>query len=423
MPRRAAGLTAAAVEKKRKPGRYGDGNGLYLLVRSEKAKFWLFRYTRDGRMREMGLGSAAGRAAVSLADARDKAVDLRRQLRDGRDPLDERAADEARRKANAARATAGAIAFRHVAERYIDGHEASWRNAKHRQQWQNTLKQYVLPVIGDLAVGAVGTGEVMQILEPLWQTKPETASRIRGRIERVLDHAKARGWREGENPARWRGHLDQLLPPRAKLRAVKHHPALPYAEAANFVAVLGQQQGLGARALEFTILTAARSAESLGARWCEFDLVAKAWTVPAARMKTGKEHRVPLSGSALAILKGLAEVRADEDQAGLVFPGARWRRSLSNMAMTMALRRMGRADLTVHGFRSTFRDWAAELTSFPNHVVEAALAHAIGDKVEAAYRRGDLFEKRRRLMEAWATFCAQATAAARGEGEVTRLRG
>ena len=296
MPRRAVGLTAATVQKRGDPGRYGDGAGLYLLVRSQHAKFWIFRYTRHGRTREMGLGPAAGRAAVSLADARDKAAELRRQIRDGRDPLDERATEEAQRKADAARATAGAITFRDVMDRYITAHEAGWRSAKHRQQWRNTLKQYVLPSIGALAVGAVDTGEVTQLLEPLWQAKPVTALRVRGRIERILDYAKARGWREGENPARWRGHLDKLLVAPAKLRAVEHHAALPYPETASFMTALRQQRGMAARALEFTILTAARAGEVLGARWSELDLIKRTtWTVPAARMKGGKEHRVPLT--------------------------------------------------------------------------------------------------------------------------------
>jgi integrase len=427
MPRRAEGLTAATVQKRHEAGRYGDGGGLYLLVRSKDAKFWIFRYSRDGRTREMGLGPAAGRSAVSLADARDKAIRLRRLVRDGVDPLDAREAEDAAKKAEAARATAGAITFRDVTDRYIAAHEAGWRNAKHRQQWRNTLEQYVLPSIGELAVGAVGTGEVMRILEPLWKRAPETASRLRGRIERILDHAKARGWREGENPARWRGHLDQLLPARRKVRAVEHHPAPPYAEAASFVAALRQVEGLAALALEFTILTAARAGETLGARWSEIDLAAKLWTVPAAQMKGNKEHRVPLSGRAVAILKELAQLREmsgeGDGATAFLFPGRSRRRPLSDTAMRTVLRRMGRGDLTVHGFRSTFRDWAAERTSFANHVVEAALAHAIGDKVEAAYRRGDLFEKRRRLMEAWATFCAHPAAAVNRDGKVTRLRG
>jgi integrase len=427
VPRKAKGLTAAKVDKETKPGRYGDGAGLYLLVRSGTSKFWLFRYTRAGKTREMGLGAAKGRSAVSLADARDNVAELRRQLREGRDPFDEREAEKARRKASATRAVADGMTFGDVADRYIAAHEAGWRNPKHRQQWRNTLKSYVRPTIGGLAVGAVGVGEVMRILEPLWQAKPETASRVRGRLERILDHAKARGWREGENPARWRGHLDQLLPARAKLRAVNHHAALPYAEAGGFIAELRQQGGTAARALEFTILTATRSGEALKARWSEINLAQKTWTIPASRMKGTKEHRVPLPGPAVAILKEQARLQpskiAADDPSAFVFPGARRKRPLSDMAMLKLLERMGHHDITVHGFRSTFRDWAAERTNFPNHVVEVALAHAISDKVEAAYRRGDLFEKRRRLMDAWATFCAQPSRATTHEAKVTRLRG
>jgi integrase len=434
VPRRATGLTAAKVHKVRTPGRYGDGGGLYLLVRPSKEqrkggpkaepppnlKFWIFRYTQAGRTREMGLGPASGRDAVPLADARIKASELHRQVRDGFDPLDERAAAEARKRAEAAKVAADAITFRDVMDRYIGAHEASWRNSKHRQQWRNTLQQYALRSIGDLPVSAVDTGAVMRVLEPLWQTKPETASRIRGRIERILDHAKARGWRDGENPARWRGHLDHLLPARSKLRAVAHHAALPYSETPGFMAALRQQEGVAARALEFTILTATRTGEAIGARWAEVDLASKVWTVPPERTKTRKEHRVPLTDRTVAILTELAKLRPDDKAHHFVFPGLRPRRPLSTMAMLKRLERMRRGDITVHGFRSTFRDWAAECTEFPNHVVEAALAHAIGDKVEAAYRRGDLFVKRRRLMEAWAKFCAQPAAVG---GDVVALRG
>ena len=288
MPRRARGLTAALVQKGTKPGRYGDGAGLYLLVRSREAKFWVFRYTRAGRMREMGLGPASGRTAVKLAAVRVRARELHTRVCEGKDPLAERDAETAKSKAEAARAQAGAITFAQVADMYIAAHEASWRNRKHRLQWANTVRDYVLPAIGDLPVGSVDTGAVVKIIEPLWRAKTETASRVRGRIEAVLDYAKARGWREGENPARWRGHLDHLLPQRSKVQRVEHHAALPWREIGAFMAELREQDGIAARALEFAILTAARTGEVIGATWSEIDLEGHLWTIPAARMKAGK---------------------------------------------------------------------------------------------------------------------------------------
>jgi integrase len=435
MPQRAQGLTAQKVLKGREAGRYGDGGGLYLLVRATtrkdgtpgpEAKFWLFRYTRAGKMREMGLGAASGKAAVSLADARKKAGALRDLVRDGRDPIEERAAAEARAKAEAVQTAAAAVTFRDAMERCIASLDAGWRNRKHAKQWRATLKAYVLPAIGKLPVGSIGDGDVTAILEPLWARKPETASRVRGRIERILDYAKVRGWRTGENPARWRGHLENILPARSKVARVEHHAALPYSELGDFMTALRQQGGVAARALEFTILTAARTGEAIGARWSEIDLAAKIWTVSAERMKAGKEHRVPLAPRAVAILGELAELRSAESEGEtdhFVFPGTRAGRSLSGMAMLMLLRRMNRGDITVHGFRSTFRDWAAERTNFANHVVEAALAHTIGNAVEAAYRRGDLFDKRRRLAGAWATFCGAPSTVSGRDATVTKLRG
>jgi integrase len=261
-------------------------------------------------------------------------------------------------------------------------------------------------VIGKLPVQAVDTGLVMKVIEPLWAAKPETASRLRGRVEVILDWAKVRGYRQGENPARWRGHLDHLLPAKSKIRKVVHHAALPYAKAGAFMTVLRGQHGIAARALEFLILTATRTGETLGATWDEFDLEARLWTIPAARMKGGREHRVPLTEAAASVLESLQEAR----QSDFVFPGARQSRPLSEMALLMLLRRMGFGEITVHGFRSAFRDWAAERTTFPREVAEMALAHAISDAVEAAYRRGDLFDKRRKLMDAWAAYCAKAEA-------------
>ena len=406
MGRRAVSLTAAKV-KTAEPGRYGDGDGLYLFVRSMESAFWVFRYTRAGRMREMGLGRARGQNAVTLAEARDKAGALYRTVRDGRDPLAEREAAQAAKQAEAQTKAILAVSFRDAADAYIAAHDAAWRNPKHRAQWASTLDTYVHPHFGDVPVCDVTTAHVMAALEPIWHAKPETAARVRGRIEAVLTAATVRGQRQGQNPALWKGHLAELLPTHASVAAVEHHPALPYPEAGAFMGLLRAQRGSGARALEFAILTAARSGEVLGARWHEIDMEAEVWTVPAARMKAQREHRVPLSGPAMALLRQMAALREGSDPLAHVFPGGRDKRPLSAMAMTMTLRRMKRADLTAHGFRSTFRDWAAEQTGIPREVAEAALAHAIGDKVEAAYRRGDLFEKRRRLMQAWGSYCGR----------------
>ncbi len=376
-------------------GMYHDGGGLYLQVRAAGAKSWIYRFMLDGRPREMGLGPVT---AISLAEARKRAAECRRLRHDGADPIEARRAHRDQRKLEAAKA----MTFDTCAAAYIEAHKASWRNGKHREQWRNTLNSYASPVFGSLPVQAVDLALVMKALEPIWKTKPETASRLRGRIEAVLDWATVRGYRKGDNPARWRGHLDKLLPARAKIQKVVHHPALPYSEIADFMVSLRSQEGIAARALEFLILTAARTGEIIGAQWDEVDLKAKIWVVPGARMKAGREHRVPLSGPALAIIKKMNEIR----ESDFVFPGGKKGKPLSNMAMLAVLKRMGRDDLTAPGFRSTFRDWAAERTNFPHEVVEMALAHTIENKVEAAYRRGDLFQKRRQLMEAWARFIA-----------------
>lgn len=396
-------LTALKVTRLSRPGRYGDGGGLWLQVRLLKkkndeehvGKSWLFRYTLRGRARHMGLGDAAD---VSLAEARELAGACRKQLRDGVDPIEAR--ESARRQA--AFEAASAVTFKDAAERYIAAHRAAWRNPKHRQQWANTLSSYAYPVLGEVSIAAVDTGLILKVLEPLWTAKAETASRLRGRIEAVLDWARARGHRDGDNPARWRGHLDQLLPDRKKVRTVRHHPALPYAELPAFMIALREREGVSARALEFLILTAARTSEVIGARPAEID--GKTWIIPSERMKSRREHRVPLSSRALDILEDLPR-RGD-----VLFPGGRDGEPLSNMALLATLKRMERGDLTAHGFRSTFRDWAAERTNFPREVAEAALAHTVPDKVEAAYRRGDFFDKRRRLMDAWAGYCNAAPA-------------
>ena len=375
------------------------------------AKSWVFRYRNGGRLREMGLGSTH---TLSLAEARDAALSCRKQRLIGIDPI------EARHGARAADrlAAARAMTFQQCAEAYMKAHRAAWRNEKHAWQWGQTLSGHVYPVIGALPVAAIDTGHVTRILEPIWSTKAETAARVRGRIEAILDYAKVHGWRTGENPGRWKGHLENVLPARGKVSKVEHHAALPWAEIGAFMAELRDEDGVSARALEFTILTAARTGEVIGAMWPEIEMKAALWTVPATRMKGLREHRVPLSDAALAVLKSMAPLR-DDQAGGWVFPGGRVGRPLSNMGMMMLLRRMMRPNLTVHGFRSSFRDWCAEATNHPREVAEQALAHSLSDKVEAAYRRGDLFEKRRRLMEDWASFCARL---AEGSADVVSIR-
>ncbi len=399
MARTLGRLSAVKVQGIKKPGYYADGGNLYLRVAEGGSKGWMFRYAMHGRTRDMGLG---GFPAIGLAKARELARDCRGMVAIGLDPIEAR--DE--KRAAASVEAAKSMTFDECAKAYIAAHETAWRNPKHRQQWTNTLNTYVSPVVGKLPVSAVDTGLVFKVIEPIWSKKPETASRVRGRIEAILDWAKVRGYRDGENPARWRGHLDHLLPAKSKVRKVVHHAALPYRKVGAFLAALRQQPSISARALAFLVLTAARTGEALGATWDEIDINAKVWTVPASRMKTGKEHRVPLSDAALTVLEQMHAIRHSD----YIFPGGRDRRPLSEMALLMLLRRMKHGDITAHGFRSTFRDWAAERTTFPREVAEAALAHAIPDAVEAAYRRGDLFEKRRKVMAAWAEFCGKVEA-------------
>jgi integrase len=391
-------LTAVAVDNLKTKGLYLDGDGLYLRVTATGTKSWIFRFSRDGRSRDMGLGPLS---SISLAKARQLAAEARRQRLDGHDPIKARKA----RRAAAKLAEASGMTFKACAEQLMNAHEAGWRNAKHRQQWRNTLRGYAYPILGELPVEAIDTALVTQVLEPIWVTKPETAGRLRGRIERVLDWAKARGLRQGENAARWRGHLDHLLPPRSKVRRIRHHPALPYAEVPALMAELREHTSIAARALEFTILTVARTGESLGARWPEIDLAQRMWVVPPERMKMARAHRVPLSPRAVEILEEMVEVRRNE----FVFAGQKLGRPLSNMALLMLLRGL-RPGVTTHGFRSSFRDWAAECTTTPAFVAEAALAHVVADRVEAAYRRTDLVQKRRKLMEAWASYCERKSA-------------
>lgn len=391
-------LSAMAVTRASKPGLYADGAGLYLRVSRNGSKSWAFRFTLRGKPREMGLG---GLTKVSLADARKKAADVRLLLSNGHDPLELRQQEEAKRvreeKLNAARG----MTFDKCAEAYIAAHEPSWKNEKHKQQWRNTIAAYVSPVFGNTRVQDIDLDLVMKVIEPIWNKKTETARRIRGRIEVILDWAKVRGYRSGENPARWRGQMDQLLPARSKLNSIKHHAALPYAEIPDFMKALRASVGNSAAALEFLILTAARTSEVIYAKLSEIDFKKKLWTVPAARMKSRREHRVPLSPAAVAILKRMEQAKGE-----YVFSGRTPDSPLSNMALLMTLGRMNRPDITAHGFRSTFRDWAAESTSFPSEVVEMALAHVIEGKTEAAYRRGDLLDKRRELMDAWGQYSA-----------------
>ncbi len=396
MARTANKLTARQVETMTKPGKYADGNGLYLQIAAGGSKSWLVRYMRDGKARAMGLGPVA---VVPLSTAREKALEAQRTIREGMDPIEARQAQKQER----ALAEAKAITFRKAAEQYIAAHRSGWKNAKHAAQWTSTLETYAYPVIGNLSIAAIDTGLVLKIVEPIWQSKTETATRVRSRIENILDWATVRGYRQGDNPARWRGHLEKSLPARSKVRKVKHHAALPYQEIAAFMVDLRAREAVAARALEFAILTAARSGEVLNASWSEFDLDEGVWTIPADRMKAGTEHHVPLSARAVQIIKQMGE---DFGKEGFVFPGQKPERPLSGMAFAMILRRMNRANITAHGFRSTFRDWVAEQTAYAHDVAEMALAHTVANKVEAAYRRGNMFDKRKRLMTDWADYCA-----------------
>ena len=405
MPREVERLSRrkiARLVKEPRPGRHADGDGLYLQT-PEVSWISLFRF--EGKRHELGLGPYP---RVSLEAARVEHAEVRRLLGKGVNPLAERRKKCAEAKLDVAKA----MTFKQCTEAYFTAHRAGWRNEKHAVQWSATLSTYAYPIIGALPVQAIDTALVMKVLEqevrgapdkpgaPFWTARTETASRLRGRIESVLDYARVRTWRTGENPARWRGHLDKLLPKPSKVQTVAHHAALPYAELPAFMAELRKQDGIAARGLEFLVLTATRTSEVLGARWDEIDLKAKLWTVPPERMKAGKEHRVPLSARAVAILE---EMQGLEEP--YLFPGKR-AAPMNNQIFLSLLRRMNRAGLTAHGFRSTFRDWAAERTTFPSEMAEMALAHAVSSKVEAAYRRGDLFERRARMMAAWSAFAA-----------------
>lgn len=431
MARQMQRLSSAAV-RNAKPGWHADGGGLYLQVTTGKKdgqinKSWVFCYALNRRERQMGLGSLN---TIGLSQAREEAGRWRGVLKEGRDPIDVRDAERAAQQQQAARPVA--VTFERCSNLYMAAHESGWRNAKHRQQWNNTLATYAYPTIGALPVDAVDTSHVMQILTPVWTEKNETASRVRGRIAKILDWARVQKYRAGENPARWAGHLEHLLAARSKVHKVENHPALPWEKIAEFMSELRAQEGLAARCLEFTILTAARSGESRGMPW-EGEIAGDVWIVPGHRMKRHREHRVPLTAPALAIIEYMRSVRQND----YVFPGDKPDDPLSDMALTEVIRRMNRArekagkalwvdpkqsgrEVVPHGFRSSFRDWVDEATAFADWLAEAALAHAKGDKVEAAYKRGDALKKRRRLMEAWAQHCA-GTWVVEGEGTADNI--
>jgi len=397
MARKQKELGALAISNIKNRGIHFVGGvaGLAINVTKTGGRSWILRYQVDGKRRDMGLG---GYPDVTLSQAKEKARAARALLSEGIDPIENTRAKRSRLKAE----QSSAITFQQAAYKYLEAHEGTWKNAKHAQQWRNTLETYAFPVIGQLIVRDVELPQILEILEPLWRTKSETASRLRGRIESVLDWAIARGYRSEPNPARWKGLLDKLLPAPSKIRKISHHTALPYSELPGFMVELRQQDGMGARALEFLILTATRSGEVRGATWDEFDLKEGVWTIPAERMKAGREHRVPLSDAALALILRQREMKICE----YVFPSPR-EKCLSDMTLTAVLRRM-EVNAVPHGFRSSFRDWVAETTDYPNEVAEMALAHAIGNKVEAAYRRGDLFGKRKELMQDWASYTLSA---------------
>lgn len=402
-------LTAIGLKAATSPGYLSDGGGLYLQTTPSGARSWVFRYSIGGRRREMGLGAfsrvgSTSQPEVTLATAREKAAQQRQHLAEGKDPIAHRDATAAEERLQAGRQTL----WQDAAGQFLTAHEPTWRNPKHRQQWRNTLDTYAGPVLKGLPVAAIGRAEAAKILDPIWHDKPETASRVRGRIERVLDWCRARGYRQGENPFRWRNNLSLVYPAKTKVRPVKHHAAVPIDRLPPLYARLRKADGMAAMALRFLILTGARASEAAGARWNEIDLQAALWTVPGDRMKAGRTHTVPLSAEALAILKPLAKLRAGP----LVFPSRTTSRPLSLTALSKALDAAGGTGATVHGMRSTFRDWGAERTNFPRDVLEMALAHTIGDKVEAAYRRGELLKKRTALMAQWSRFLIDPPAAA-----------
>jgi integrase len=384
-------LSAVRVRNLSEPGLYSDGLGLYLQISKWKSKAWVFRYMRQGKAHKLGLGPCH---TVSLREAREAALEARSKARKGIDPIAERKAALGRLRAE----TAKLVTFADCAERFIDSARPGWRNPKSEDQWRSSLATYAYPIIGDLPVASVDIGLVSKVLEPHWASKTETMSRLRGRIETILDWAKVRGYRSGENPAAWKGNLKSLLPAPAKVKRVEHHAALPYAEMPTFMSELRAKDGVAARALEFLILTAGRLGEISGATWTEIDVADKVWSIPGDRMKGGRAHVVPLSPRALTILEAMPRTGERIFSAGY------------DMAVRRCLISL-RQDVTIHGFRSSFRDWCGDMTTFPREVAEAALAHATGDETERAYRRGTALEQRRRLMDAWAAYCERPTAA------------
>ena len=409
-------LTPLAVSKQKKPGHYADGNGLWLQVSKSGSKSWVLRFTIAGKQREMGLGPVH---TVTLAEARERAREYRKQRLEGQDPIDARKASRLSESLERARA----MTFDDCAAAYIAAHRSSWKNAKHASQWENTLQTYASPIIGKLPVADVDTALVVKVLGPIWGTKTETATRLRGRIESILGWATVSNLRKGDNPARWRGHLDNLLADPSRSKRTVHHPALPWQEAGAFMANLRKQAGIAAKATELAILTACRSGEIRLATWAEFDLDARLWVIPAERMKAEREHWVPLSTAALTLLESLPRM------GELVFPGVRDSRPLSDMSLTAVLRRMNASSrwldaktgkpIVVHGFRSTFRDWAGESTSYARETIEHSLAHNLPDKTEASYARGTQTDKRSKLMQAWADYCDTVPVVA----NVTPIRG
>ena len=409
-------LSATRVKSESKMGRYGDGGGLYLNVTETGTKSWIFRYMKHGKASTLGIGAYPD---TSLAEARELAAELRKQIRAGNNPAIERKA-----VAIAVRAEhANAVTFDHCAEKYIATHAPSWKNPKHCDQWRNTLKTYASPTIGALDVRKINTDHITQILETIWHKIPESAGRLRGRIESILDWATVKGHRTGDNPARWKGHLEMLLSAPNRKARIKHFPALPYDQMNMFMPQLQQQEGIAARAVEFAILTAARSGEVRGAKWEEFDLDAGLWTVPASRMKAKKDHRVTLSARAIKVIKDMKKIkRGDLIFFGRAGKGGEEDKQLSDMSLSSVLKRMDGDNLsaggkgwidttsgkriTVHGFRSSFRDWVSEETNYPGEMAEMALAHTVSDAVEAAYRRGDLLKKRIKMMQDWAGYCS-----------------
>lgn len=396
-------LNDRKIRSFKEPKRYSDGGNLYLVVSDAGSKSWSFMFTRLGERRELGLG---GYPDLSLAEARQKAIEYRKLLSQGLDPYEQKRA-EARERERQARLKR---TFEWCAREYIRHRQVEWKNPKHIAQWSSTLERYAFPVIGSLDVSEIRINHITDILDPIWAEKVETASRLRGRIENILDWAKVRGHRDGENPAAWRGNLSMVYSPKSAIRKVQHHPALPYVDIADFVADLRDRESVSAKALEFLILSAGRTGEVICADCAEINRDAALWTIPASRMKSGVQHVVPLSKRALQIIEEMGR----QGSSPFVFPGANRQLPMSNMAFLQLLKRMGRTDITVHGFRSSFRDWAADLTEYSNQVIEKAIAHTVGG-VEAAYRRGDLLEKRRRLMDDWADYVE-------GERSVIKVR-